>query len=181
MTETSDLVLTATAGVSVAASALGWRATGHRVVATVLLLCAAVAGAVAWGVHAGQWGGDMPVPVVACGALLLAVIGGGPVTAAVFRTVDGPGAPGPGSVRRAGDVLRGGAWIGALERLAVCASLLVGWPEGIALTLALKGLGRYPELRHEDRPGIAERFLIGTFVSVLWACTCAGVAHLLLR
>lgn len=180
MTETSDLLLTATAALALLVAAVGWRSTGNRPVAAILLACLGVAGVVAWGVHVGQWNGNLPTPAVATAAALLAVTGGGPVTAAVFRVVDGPGAPGPGSVRRAGDVLRGGAWIGALERIAVCVALLAGWPEGLALTLALKGLGRYPELRHEDRPGIAERFLIGTFVSVLWACACAGVAHLLI-
>lgn len=178
--ETPDIVLAGTAVVALLASALGWRSTGNRLVAAILLACAAVAAAVAWGVHAGEWSGALSTPVVAVTAVLIAVVGGGPVTSAVFRIVDGPGTPGPGSVRRAGDVLRGGAWIGALERLAVCVALIIGWPEGLALALALKGLGRYPELRHEDRPGIAERFLIGTFVSVLWACACAGTAHLLL-
>ena len=69
------------------------------------------------------------------------------------------------------DVLHGGAWVGALERIAVVAALVAGWPEGIAVTLAVKGLGRYPELR---APAAAERFIIGTFASVLWACGCAG-------
>ena len=176
----TEIVLVVSVALAMLASLLGWRNTGNRALACVIIACLGIAAIAAWGVHAGQWAASLPSPVVAGGAVLLAVAGGGPVTAAVFRTVDGPGAPGPGSVRRAGDVLRGGAWIGALERLAVCVSLLVAWPEGIALTLALKGLGRYPELRHEDRPGIAERFLIGTFVSVLWACACAGTAHLLL-
>ena len=76
-------------------------------------------------------------------------------------------------MRRAGEVLRGGAWIGALERAAVFATLVAGWPEGLAVVLALKGLGRYPELRTET-PGAAERFIIGTFTSVLWAVACAG-------
>ena len=81
--------------------------------------------------------------------------------------------------QRAGTVLRGGAWIGALERTAIAGSLLAGWPSGVALALALKGLGRYPELRSQDNPGTAERFIIGTFTSVLWAAACAGVVLLL--
>ncbi len=81
----------------------------------------------------------------------------------------------------AGHVLRGGAWIGALERIAIFASLVAGWPEGLAVVLAVKGLGRYPELRAAEdgvRTGAAERFIIGTFVRVLWACACAGVVIL---
>jgi len=69
-------------------------------------------------------------------------------------------------------VLRGGTWIGALERLAVTACMLVGQPEGIAVVIAVKGLGRYPELR--ENPGASERFVIGTLASLLWA---AGVGY----
>jgi hypothetical protein len=77
-------------------------------------------------------------------------------------------------------VLRGGAWIGCLERAAVYGTLVAGWPEGVAIVLGLKGLGRYPELRNQDHTGTAERFIIGTFTSVLWAVACAGVVWSLL-
>jgi hypothetical protein len=103
------------------------------------------------------------VPVAA------SVLGGGPVAETCLQLADpGTSAPGPGDPA----VLHGGAWVGALERLAVAVTLLAGWPEGIAVTLAVKGLGRYPELR---APAAAERFIIGTFASVLWACGCAAV------
>jgi hypothetical protein len=122
---------------------------------------------------------DEPVrwAAVAAGGLL-AVAGGGPLTTVVFDLVDRPGPSGRGPVQRAGEVLRGGAWIGALERLATYVAIVAGWPEGLALVLAVKGLGRYPELRAsgEDIKGAtAERFIIGTFTSVLWALACAGV------
>lgn len=108
-----------------------------------------------------------------------AVAGGGLLTAGVFRLVDGGSSARRDSMRSAGEVLRGGAWIGALERAAVYATLVAGWPEGMALVLGIKGLGRYPELRNQDHTGTAERFIIGTFTSVLWAVACAGVARLL--
>ena len=73
-------------------------------------------------------------------------------------------------------VLRGGAWIGFLERGAVAATLLAGWPEGIALVLAVKGVGRYSELREANAP---EAFIIGTLASLLWAGAAAGTAQLL--
>lgn len=111
-------------------------------------------------------------------SVLLATGGGGPLTAVVFGLVDGR-TPDDRSMRHAGTVLRGGAWIGALERAAVFATLVAGWPEGLAVVLGIKGLGRYPELRHGDSSGTAERFIIGTFTSVLWAVACAGVAWLL--
>jgi hypothetical protein len=130
--------------------------------------------------------------------LVAAAIGGNHVTLAVFDAIDQghidqghidqgpeeeaavhsaePSAAEPGSLRSAGAVLRGGAWIGILERLAVFATLAARWPEGIAVVLAVKGLGRYPELRTGHRPGLAERFIIGTLVSVLWAGLCAYAA-----
>jgi hypothetical protein len=110
--------------------------------------------------------------LIALAAGVLAVIGGGLVTTQVFTMVEAD------SVHRAGEVLRGGAWIGALERLAVFATLIVGWGPGLAIVLAVKGLGRYPELRNQEDTGAAERFIIGTFTSVLWAAGCAGLAIL---
>jgi hypothetical protein len=82
----------------------------------------------------------------------------------------------PAEAERPEAVLRGGAWIGYLERAAVAATLLAGWPEGVALVLAVKGVGRYSELRETNAP---EAFIIGTLASLLWASSAAGAAHLL--
>jgi hypothetical protein len=82
----------------------------------------------------------------------------------------------PAEAERPEAVLRGGAWIGYLERAAVAATLLAGWPEGVALVLAVKGVGRYSELRETNAP---EAFIIGTLASLLWAASAAGAAHLL--
>ena len=73
-----------------------------------------------------------------------------------------------------GEPLRGGRWIGRLERLAVFASLMAGFPEGVAVVLAVKSLARYPELRATDS-ATAEKFIIGTFTSVLYAAGLAGL------
>ena len=51
--------------------------------------------------------------------------------------------------------------------------LLAGFPAGVAVVVAVKGLGRYPEIR--DNPGVSERFVIGTLASLAWA----GAAGLL--
>ncbi len=119
---------------------------------------------------------DEPLPghhVTTLAAGVAAVAGGGLITTQVFGLVDGGG-----RVQNAGAVLRGGAWIGALERIAVFVALLAGWAPGLAIVLAVKGLGRYPELRNQEDTGAAERFIIGTFTSVLWAAACAGLAVL---
>jgi len=44
------------------------------------------------------------------------------------------------------------------------------------VVLAVKGLGRFAELR---APAAAERFIVGTLASGLWAAACVGVAALL--
>lgn len=76
---------------------------------------------------------------------------------------------------RARQKLRGGTWIGVLERLAVTGTLLAGEPGGVAVVVAVKGLGRYPELRTGDDPAVSERFVIGTLASLVWS---AGVGVL---
>ncbi|MGZ8743907.1 MAG: hypothetical protein ACXWXO_13400 [Nocardioides sp.] len=182
-------LVTVAVALAVALSAVGWflpRSGPCRAVTAVAL----AAGLAALGLVAVLHG---PVGTASAGfpdALLVnlfavAVVGGGPLTAAVLGLADSADS---GRVRgaHAEQVLRGGAWIGAFERTAVFASLVAGWPEGLAVVLALKGLGRYSELRADagepgrpaapDAGGVAERFIIGTFASVLWAVACAG-AH----
>ena len=74
---------------------------------------------------------------------------------------------------RARAVLRGSTWIGILERIAVTGCFLAGDVTSVALVVAVKGLGRYPELR--ENPGASERFVIGTLTSMIWAAL-VGVA-----
>lgn len=102
-------------------------------------------------------GRDVPTAQVEAGPLTLS---------------DGP--EGPGARR----VLRGGTWIGLLERLGVTAAILAGMPEGAAVVVAVKGLGRYAELR--ENPGASERFVIGTLASLVWASLVGFVARQIL-
>jgi hypothetical protein len=132
----------------------------------------AVAGALAW---AGGNASDRLTETAALAGVLAAVAAGGPVATAVLRAAD-PAAVGVPGGPQDSDILRGGAWIGVLERAAVAATLLVGSAEGLVVVLAVKGLGRYAELRS---PAAAERFIVGTLASALWAAACVGVAILL--
>lgn len=165
-----------------AAGLLAWRRGEARIAgpaALGLLVLAAALVALPPDVDAGpRWLTAVLVALTAgC-----AVAGGGPLTTLVFAAIDRREPP--DRLHEAGRVLRGGAWIGGLERLAVFASLVAGWPEGLAVVLAVKGLGRYPELRAAEdavRTGAAERFIIGTLVSVLWSAACAGVVVLVTR
>ena len=74
-------------------------------------------------------------------------------------------------------ILRGGAIIGVLERVAVCLAILAGEPVAIAYVVAIKGLGRFAELK--ETPVAAERFIIGTLTSLLWAAGVAALAKVL--
>lgn len=124
--------------------------------------------------------------------LALAVIGGAPMAVlALNLATRGTVAPGrhggimvdnDGGVDNAGvvadavhEVLRGGLAIGMLERFAVTGTILAGFPEGIAVVVAIKGVGRFTEL---SSPESRERFIIGTFASLIWACSCAALVHL---
>jgi hypothetical protein len=108
------------------------------------------------------------------------------VTVDGLNTVDGeliadaggPASGGPGRPAAPGQrILRGGAIIGVLERLAVCLAILAGQPVAIAYVVAIKGLGRFAELK--ETPVAAERFIIGTLASMLWAAGIAATVRVL--
>ncbi|MCQ4118497.1 hypothetical protein [Rhodococcus tibetensis] len=122
-----------------------------------------------------------PVTGFALGATLVlcaaaATTGGAPLVLAAFRIARRQSDAGTDPRPDAGP-LRGGRVIGLLERAAVAAAILAGWPEGIAVVLAVKSLARYPELRE---PHASEQFIIGTFTSVLWAIAVCGVGRALI-
>ena len=123
----------------------------------------------------------------------LAVLGGNPITRRVLdaashgRVEEGdnggillraPSTPGlvgadaDGVVR---EVMRGGTTIGYLERVAVALGIIAGFPEAIAVVVALKGIGRFSELAAAEA---RERFIIGTLASLVWACLVSGLVRL---
>lgn len=164
-----------------------------------LLLAGALALALGSAIVSALLGEGVPAADQAVATLFaaaLCVAGGGVVTVAIFDSIDhdtkdpANADPPPSSattptavvadrhsMSSAGQVLRGGAWIGALERIAVFAALLAKSPEGVAVVLAIKGLGRYPELGRDSGSAagqaVAERFIIGTLASFIWAAGCA--------
>jgi hypothetical protein len=121
--------------------------------------------------------------LIGVAALALAVLGGGPaaqlVLALATRDTTRP-SPHDGILVRAltpegettREVLRGGTTIGLLERLAAAGTIMAGFPEGLAVLIAIKGVGRFTELEQAEA---RERFIIGTLASIVWACVCAGV------
>ncbi|UOQ89511.1 hypothetical protein MUN74_00890 [Agromyces endophyticus] len=91
------------------------------------------------------------------------------------RRVDPNAAPGVQAPERRREVLRGGLTIGVLERIASAGAIVAGFPEALAIVVAVKGVGRFTEL---EAPEARERFIIGTFASLIWACAAALVVHL---
>jgi len=176
---TTQLVLVLL-GAALAFGTIGWSRNGRAVGPPLSAAALAVAAVVA--ADSEQLAtGRVATTVLVTLAGTLAVAGGGPVTTRVFAIVDRQDHDSQ-TLDAAGQVLRGGAWIGALERLAVFAGLAAGFPEGVAVVLALKGVGRFQDLRGEASGGAATaRFIIGTFTSVLWAAGCAGIVALVVR
>lgn len=112
--------------------------------------------------------------IVAALLVIAAVWGGKYVVSLIFRAA---------GVRAGGDtgLLRGGLWIGYLERLGIVIAILTSYPSGIAVILGVKTLARYAELKSQPTPGsdaaqankessaAIEQFIIGTMASALWS------------
>lgn len=107
------------------------------------------------------------VVLVAVGALAVSVAAGSWLVPLVLRHAESTEV----SARaEALAVLGNGTWIGLLERFAITGTILVGYPEGVAVVVAVKALGRLPELR--EHPVAGERFVVGSLASLVWS---AGV------
>lgn len=143
--------------------------------------------ALVFGVHVSFPGLAPWAALVGLAVAALGIIGGNPLTVWVLGRasrgdVDGgehggilvpeATATGAKSSTKTREVLRGGTWIGYLERLAVVGAIVVGHVEIVAAVIAIKGLGRFSEL---DAPEARERFIIGTLVSMTWAALCAAL------
>ena len=184
------LALTAAAALSVLAylrprAAFLWFAAGTLAVA--LMAAATIS----------EPSGSSLAPLVTILGFTVAVFGGSPAASTALNlAMGGTVAPGihggiivterpSAAEQRQGivtgarrEVLRGGLTIGVLERIATAGTIIAGFPEGLAIVVAVKGVGRFTEL---ESPEARERFIIGTFASLIWACAAALVVHLALR
>jgi hypothetical protein len=129
--------------------------------------------------------------ILALIAVAIGVIGGNPVTRHVLHlatgsrvreTADGgilvaapPSTSATVAAPELEPMLRGGTTIGYLERLAIVVAIVAGFPEAIAVVVAVKGIGRFSELAAAEA---RERFIIGTLASLLWACVLGGLVRL---
>ncbi|HAN25855.1 MAG: hypothetical protein CMH36_10325 [Microbacterium sp.] len=135
---------------------------------------------------------EAPAPIgvpLALVGIAAAVVGGDPVTRRVLAIAAS------GRVRETPDggivvtddagagaseevvLLRGGATIGYLERIATAAAIIAGYPEAIAAVVAVKGVGRFSELSGSET---RERFIVGTLSSLVWAAVVAAAVRLAL-
>ncbi len=185
------LLLVTLATLTCAAVAFKLRRQVFAIAATIGLAVALVLAAVPVGSSPSTFGILLGMLAVA-----LAVIGGGPVAVLVLDLATNSSVPpgqhggimvAPASPRLPStpsavaperyEVLRGGLTIGILERLAVTGAILAGFPEAIAVVVAIKGVGRFTELAAAES---RERFIIGTLTSLIWACACAWLVPLAL-
>lgn len=156
------------AGAMITLLALSLAAFGGGPVAQ-LALALATRGSVAAGAHGG--------------ILVTDAAGAAPASAApaaLAPDAQTPGAPASAAEQTTAtphtrEVLRGGAAIGVLERICVALGIVAGFPEALAIIVAVKGLGRFTELATAEA---RERFIIGTLASLLWASACAVLVRL---
>ena len=85
----------------------------------------------------------------------------------MWRAEGGAGIQSPGGAPGGGVGVRAGT------------AILAGRFELAAVVVAIKALGRYPEIR--ENPAVSERFIIGTLTSLLVAAACGAVGLALLR
>lgn len=102
--------------------------------------------------------------LVALGIALSAAVTGWPVVAGTLRisTRQREAEPGPNPTENhsspASAVLRGGLWLGFVERFACALAIMFGQVALVAVVVAVKGLGRFKEL---TTPEASERFILG--------------------
>ncbi|MDN4478529.1 hypothetical protein [Demequina lignilytica] len=157
-------------------------------------------GAGAWLVLRWRWGADAAIGslVVIAGLLLLAdpepsraaaILAGLGSAVLLTHTANDvcrdviararvlPGEDAPAERAEDAPRLRGGRFIGPLERWLIVGLALVGAQAVIVGLMAAKGIGRFPEISGDrGRGSTAEEFLVGSLVS--WAL--AGAAALLI-
>lgn len=162
-------------GVSTSTLTLGhgmpWAPAGGAVGAIITLLALALA---AFG---GGPVAQLALALATRGSVAAGAHGGILVTdaASAVPTNAASAAEQPASTPHTREVLRGGAAIGVLERICVALGIVAGFPEALAIIVAVKGLGRFTELATAEA---RERFIIGTLASLLWASACAVLVRL---
>ena len=69
--------------------------------------------------------------------------------------------------------MRGGQYIGWLERSLVMMFILIDQPTSIGFLIAAKSILRFAEIKDTSQRKVAEYIIIGTFLSFGWAILVA--------
>lgn len=86
--------------------------------------------------------------LVAIAAAIIAALIGWPLVPLLLRlTHAGPGSKPERTGAEDVEVLRGGLWIGIVERALIAGAIVLGRPELMAVVIAVKGLGRFAEIK----------------------------------
>lgn len=126
---------------------------------------------------AGPW--EVPTLTLATGLTLFLIASANGLVRAALRQDAGSGGT---AVPPVDPQLKGGRWIGPLERLTLTGLLAVGAYPVAAGLIAAKGIVRFPEIQADHENGNkAEYFLVGSFVSWTLAIAAAGLLHLALH
>ena len=141
-----------------------------------------------------SWPGWLVTALVVAASLAVSAGLGSPLASLVLRSAR---VPEPPTVEVSGDartplvqrrettephvreVLRGGMWIGILERVGLTAAILAGRFELAAVVVAIKALGRCREIR--ETPAVGERFITGPLTSLLVAAACGAIGLAILH
>lgn len=166
-------------GASLTLAILAWSAKSHWLIggSAAALLAAVIVAALP-----GPGSTPLMAVLLSLAGATLAVIGGGPAATSSLRLATRGSVPNGehGGIlveSEPREVLRGGLAIGLLERLAVAGTIIAGFPAALAIIVAVKGVGRFTEL---DAAEARERFIIGSFVSLIWAGASAAIVVLAL-
>ena len=100
--------------------------------------------------------------LILAGIGIVAIAAGAPLVGWLLRTID------PKGSEAAEKALPGGLWIGILERARIYMCVALGYAAGVAVVVAVKGLGRFGELKSATTEA-SERFIIGTLLSMSFA------------
>ena len=119
---------------------------GPRITGAVLVALLGLAAIFAVLGQAGDEAQAVPHALLVVLSVAAAAAGGGPLTEAIFGIVARRGAPAESRPGKKADasLLRGGMWIGLLERVAIASTLWAGWPEGLAWCSPSRALAGLP-------------------------------------
>lgn len=154
--------------------AAGTRATHAGAVVLLAVAALVAAGLAALAVWWAPTRGAGPAPVAWAGVLVLFGRPANDIVRAALTLARLPvGDEAPLGTAEKGSGLRGGRWIGPLERILLVLLGIAGQGGLAAAVVAAKGVIRFPEISRAQGGEAAEEFLVGSMLSWLLAALAA--------